>query len=145
MISLMLGALLNGADTLDDAAVTRWPGSDDLLIQTIDVITPIVDDPFAFGRIAAANSLSDVYAMGGRPLWALNLVFFPDDELPLRVLKRIMAGARDACSRAAARRCSGVCTGAAEKAPSKMSGMAAATRAVSSGVHRASIAASTGK
>src|SRR6185369_9773894 len=68
--------VLVGFDTADDAGVYRL--SDTLaLVQTVDVITPIVDDPFAFGRIAAANALSDVYAMGGRPLTALNLCNFP--------------------------------------------------------------------
>ena len=67
---------------------------------TIDVITPIVDDPRAFGGIAAANALSDVYAMGGAPQVALSFVGFPTDKLPLDMLGEVLAGAADACSRA---------------------------------------------
>lgn len=94
-----------GPEKSDDAAVVRLPielagGDAPHLVLTTDTIAPIVDEPEAFGSIAAANALSDVYAMGGRPLWALNLVFFPDDELPLSVLKRIMAGAAETCARA---------------------------------------------
>lgn len=66
------------------------------LVQTTDIITPLVDDPFTFGRIAAANSLSDVYAMGGRPVTALNLAFFPACSLPTKVLAEILAGGADA-------------------------------------------------
>ena len=62
------------------------------LVETADIITPLVDDPFLFGRIAAANALSDVYAMGGRPVTATNLVFFPACELPGEVLGEILAG-----------------------------------------------------
>ena len=84
-------ALLVGADTLDDAAVYRL--SDDLaLVQTVDFFTPVVDDPYDFGRIAAANAFSDVYAMGGRPLTALNIVCFPSGVLPLEYLGRILQG-----------------------------------------------------
>jgi selenide,water dikinase len=87
-------ALLVGADTLDDAAVYRL--SDDLaLVQTVDFFTPVVDDPYDFGRIAAANAFSDVYAMGGRPLTALNIVCFPTGTLPLEYLGRILAGGVD--------------------------------------------------
>jgi selenide, water dikinase len=66
----------------DDAAIVRVANGRDLVL-TADVIAPLVDDPAAFGAIAAANSLSDVWAMGGEPRFALNLVFFPDDVLPL--------------------------------------------------------------
>lgn len=66
---------------------------------TADVIAPIVDDPETFGEIAAVNSISDVYAMGGRPLFALNLAFFPDDKLPLEVLAAILRGGARACAR----------------------------------------------
>ena len=62
------------------------------LVQTVDFFTPIVDDPYDFGRIAAANSLSDVYAMGGKPLTALGLVCFPDDRLPVDVLAQVLRG-----------------------------------------------------
>ncbi len=61
-------------------------------METADIITPLVDDPFTFGRIAAANSISDVYAMGGRPVTAMNLVFFPACALPGEVLREILAG-----------------------------------------------------
>ncbi len=61
-------------------------------METADIITPLVDDPFTFGRIAAANSISDVYAMGGRPVTAMNLVFFPVCALPGEVLREILAG-----------------------------------------------------
>jgi selenide, water dikinase len=77
--------------TSDDAGVYRL--SDDLaLVQTVDFFTPIVDDPYDFGRIAAANALSDVYAMGGRPLTALNIAAFPIEELGADVLARILEG-----------------------------------------------------
>ena len=83
--------LLVGRETFDDAGVFRV--SDDLaLVQTVDFFAPIVDDPFEFGQIAAANALSDVYAMGGQPLTALNIVAFPGSDLPLEVLSRILAG-----------------------------------------------------
>ena len=80
-----------GAETLDDAAVVRWPGSSALVVQTVDFFTPVVDDPYAYGCIAAANALSDVYAMGGRPVFALNVAAVPGD-LPLDVLREIFRG-----------------------------------------------------
>jgi selenide,water dikinase len=83
----------------DDAAIVRVAGGRDLVL-TADVIAPLVDDPEAFGAIAAANSLSDVWAMGGEPRFALNLVFFPDDVLPLDVLDRILAGGARVCREA---------------------------------------------
>jgi selenide,water dikinase len=87
-------ALLVGTATRDDAAVYRV--SDELaLVQTADFFTPIVDDPYDFGRIAAANALSDVYAMGGEPRLALNLVAFPLAELGRDVLERILRGGAD--------------------------------------------------
>jgi selenide, water dikinase len=83
--------LLVGSASGDDAAVFAL--RDDLaLVQTVDFFTPIVDDPFDFGRIAAANALSDVYAMGGEPLTALNLVAFPLERLGPDVLRRILEG-----------------------------------------------------
>jgi selenide,water dikinase len=83
--------LLVGSATGDDAAVFAL--RDDLaLVQTVDFFTPIVDDPFDFGRIAAANALSDVYAMGGQPLTALNLVAFPLERLGAEALRRILEG-----------------------------------------------------
>ena len=86
--------LLVGSATSDDAGVVQV--SDDLaLVQTVDFFTPIVDDPYDFGRIAAANALSDVYAMGGEPLSALNLVAFPLERLGPDVLREILRGGAD--------------------------------------------------
>jgi len=86
--------LLVGRETFDDAGVFRV--SDDIaLVQTVDFFAPIVDDPFDFGQIAAANALSDVYAMGGQPLTALNIVAFPTSDLPLDVLTQILAGGQE--------------------------------------------------
>ena len=79
------------AATGDDAAVYRLP-SGEHLVQTVDFFTPILDDPFDWGRVAAANALSDVYAMGGRPLTALNLVAWPVEELPLDLLAAVLDG-----------------------------------------------------
>ena len=84
-------ALLVGNDTADDAAVYKV--SDDLaIVTTVDFFTPIVDDPFDFGRIAAANALSDVYAMGGTPITALNLVAYPLEQLGGEILREILRG-----------------------------------------------------
>ncbi len=86
-------ALLVGFDTSDDAAVYKI--NDDLaMIQTLDFFTPIVDDPYQFGQIAAANALSDVYAMGGRPTLAMNIVGFPNCLSP-DILKEILKGGAD--------------------------------------------------
>jgi selenide, water dikinase len=86
--------LLVGSATSDDAGVVQV--RDDLaLVQTVDFFTPIVDDPYDFGRIAAANALSDVYAMGGEPLSALNLVAFPLERLGADVLREILRGGAD--------------------------------------------------
>jgi len=83
--------LLVGTNTADDAAVYQI--TDDLaLVQTVDYITPVVDDPYSFGAIAVANSISDVYAMGGKPLIALNIVGFPNNTLPLAILTQILKG-----------------------------------------------------
>jgi selenide, water dikinase len=83
--------VLVGPETCDDAAVYRL--TDGLaLVLTVDFFTPIVDDPRAFGQIAAANSLSDVYAMGGRPITMLSIVGFPRDKLPMAVLGEILRG-----------------------------------------------------
>lgn len=86
--------LVVGTEHPDDAAVFRMPGGD-LLVQTVDLIAPIVDSPYEFGRIAATNSLSDVYAMGGRPLTAMNIVCFPQKTLPIEVLQDTIRGACD--------------------------------------------------
>jgi selenide,water dikinase len=83
--------LLVGMDHLDDAGVFRIDG-ETALVQTLDFFPPLVDDPFTFGRIAAANALSDVYAMGGEPITAMNIVGFPDQELPDDILLEILRG-----------------------------------------------------
>ena len=83
--------MLVGFDTYDDAGVYLLAGSQQALVQTVDILTPIADDPREFGQIAAANSLSDVYAMGGRPLSALSIVCFPEKESP-DVLEAILRG-----------------------------------------------------
>ncbi len=82
--------LLVGIETSDDAAVYKLD-EENAVIQTLDFFTPIVDDPYTFGQIAAANALSDIYAMGGKPLLALNIVCFPSD-LPLDILGQILQG-----------------------------------------------------
>jgi selenide,water dikinase len=83
--------VLVGPETCDDAAVYRL--TDTLaLVLTVDYFTPIVDDPYAFGQIAAANALSDVYAMGGRPIAMLSIVGFPRDRLPIAILGEILRG-----------------------------------------------------
>lgn len=83
--------LLVGIETADDAGVYKLDANT-ALIQTVDFFTPIVDDPYLFGQIAAANSLSDVYAMGGRPLTVMNIVAFPNCKLDAQVLLRILEG-----------------------------------------------------
>ena len=83
--------MLVGYGTADDAGVYKV--RDDLaIVQTVDFFTPIVDDPFDFGRIAAANALSDVYAMGGTPISALNIAAFPIETVDVRILERILEG-----------------------------------------------------
>ncbi|WP_054956413.1 selenide, water dikinase SelD [Paenibacillus dakarensis] len=86
--------LLVGLDTSDDAGVYRL--TDELaMVQTVDFFTPIVDDPYSFGQVAAANAISDIYAMGGKPLTALNIVAFPISTLDKQVLSDILRGAAD--------------------------------------------------
>lgn len=93
--------LLVGIETADDAAVYRV--SDEVaVISTVDFITPPVDDPYWFGQIAAANSISDVYSMGGRPVTALNLVMFPAKHLDMGLLKEILRGGHDKAAEAGA-------------------------------------------
>jgi selenide,water dikinase len=93
--------LLVGTETGDDAGVYRL--TDELaIVQTIDFFPPVVNDPFLYGQIAAANSLSDVYAMGGTPKTALNLIGFPDDKLPLDWLAEIVRGGEERCAAAGA-------------------------------------------
>jgi selenide,water dikinase len=86
--------LLVGTETGDDAAVWRLD-DERALVSTADFITPVVDDARTWGRVAAANSVSDVYAMGGRPLFALNLVGWNTDELPIELLGEVLAGGSD--------------------------------------------------
>jgi selenide,water dikinase len=83
--------LLVGIETSDDAGVYKL-SPEVALVQTLDFLTPIVNDPYHFGRIAAANALSDVYAMGGRPLTAMNIVCFPITDMPKQILKEILRG-----------------------------------------------------
>jgi selenide, water dikinase len=83
--------VLVSSNTFDDAGVYRLDRHR-ALVQTVDFFTPIVDDPFSYGQIAAANSLSDIFAMGGRPLTALNIVGFPADLVPPRVVSSILRG-----------------------------------------------------
>jgi selenide,water dikinase len=87
--------LLVGTETGDDAAVWRLD-ADRALVATTDFFTPVVDDPRTWGRIAATNAASDVYAMGGRPLFALNLVAWPTEALPAEVLAEVLEGGADA-------------------------------------------------
>ena len=86
--------LLVGFDTSDDAGVYRVR-EDLALVQTLDLITPVCDDPYMFGQVAAANSLSDVYAMGGVPLTAMNICCFPSKGVPEGILPRILSGGLD--------------------------------------------------
>jgi selenide,water dikinase len=91
--------LLVGTETHDDAGVFRLT-PELALVQTVDFFPPVVDDPFVYGQIAAANALSDVYAMGGTPVTALNLTCYPDDRLGLDWLGRILAGGAERCAAA---------------------------------------------
>ncbi len=86
--------VLVGLNTADDAAVYKI-NQDTAIVQTVDFFTPIHDDPYQFGAIAATNALSDIYAMGGKPLFALNIVGFPSNRLPMEVLGDILRGAQD--------------------------------------------------
>lgn len=92
-------AVLVGTATSDDAAVYRLPGGT-TIVQTLDFFTPVVDDPYAFGQVAAANALSDVYAMGARPLFALNIVAFPSTTLSLDILGEILRGGAEKAAEA---------------------------------------------
>ena len=89
--------LLVGIETADDAAVYRL-NDEQALIATTDFFMPIVDDPFDFGRIAATNAISDVYAMGGRPIMALALIGMPINVLPIETIARILEGGRSVCA-----------------------------------------------
>ncbi|MGH7187501.1 MAG: selenide, water dikinase SelD, partial [Pseudomonadota bacterium] len=91
--------LLVGIETSDDAAVYRI-NDRQAIVATTDFFMPIVDDPFDFGAIAATNAISDIYAMGGRPLVALALVGMPVNQLPLEVIRKILEGGESVCTRA---------------------------------------------
>jgi len=88
------GNLLVGIETSDDAAVYKI-SEEVAMVNTVDFITPPVDDPYWFGQVSAANSISDVYSMGGRPLTALNVVMFPSGHLDMGILKEILRGGND--------------------------------------------------
>jgi selenide, water dikinase len=92
---------LVGHETRDDAAVYRLSPTE-AIVETVDFFTPVVDDPYWFGRIAAANAFSDVWAMGGRPIFALNLVAFPVKVLPMEILAEILRGGSEAAALAGA-------------------------------------------
>jgi len=96
---IMPEALLVGLETSDDAAVYKI-NDEQALIATTDFFMPIVDDPYDFGRIAATNAISDVYAMGGRPIMALALVAMPIDKLPVDVIRRVIEGGESVCTSA---------------------------------------------
>lgn len=91
--------LLVGFKSMDDAAAFELPGGD-VLLSTVDFFTPVTDDPFEFGQIAAANSISDIYAMGGKPLMATSVLGFPVDKLKPSTVAQIMAGAEQTCQEA---------------------------------------------
>src|SRR5258708_13163663 len=94
-----LGNLLVGYGTNDDAAVVRLVG-DLAIAQTVDFFTPIVDAPYLFGAIAAANSISDIYAMGATPILGLAIAAFPTDKLPLSTLEQILKGGAEKAAEA---------------------------------------------
>src|SRR5262245_43469911 len=91
--------LLVGTETADDAAIYRL-NDEQALVATTDFFTPIVDDPFDFGRIAATNAISDVYAMGGRPIFALAIVGMPLEKIPVAVIQKILEGGESVCAAA---------------------------------------------
>ncbi len=94
-------SVLTGFDHFEDAGVYQLD-RETALVQTVDFFPPLVDDPFIFGQIAAANSLSDIYAMGGKPISALNIVGFPDKDLPGDILCEILRGGADKVTEAGA-------------------------------------------
>ncbi|MDP1622908.1 MAG: selenide, water dikinase SelD [Bacteroidales bacterium] len=95
-------AVLVGHETLDDAAVYQID-QNRAIVQTVDFIPPIVDDPYMYGAITAANALSDIYAMGAQPLFALSIVAFPEKKLPIEVLQQILRGVNDKVAEAGIR------------------------------------------
>jgi selenide,water dikinase len=111
------GELLVGLDSGDDAAVVRTPSG--TLVTTADFFTPVVDDPYDWGRIAAANALSDVYAMGGSPVVAVNLLAWPRDVLPFDLAREVLRGGLDVAREAGCH----VAGGHSVDAPEPMYGM----------------------
>src|SRR5690348_4794290 len=97
--TLVPEALLVGIETADDAAVYRL-NDRQAVVATTDFFTPIVDDPFDFGAIAATNALSDIYAMGATPLFALAIVAMPVERLPIAAIRAVLAGGESVCARA---------------------------------------------
>src|SRR3954466_1465114 len=97
--SLLPKQLLVGIETSDDAAVYQI-NDEQAIVATTDFFMPIVDDPYDFGAIAATNAISDVYAMGGVPLFALALVGMPVNQIPLEVIRKILEGGESVCARA---------------------------------------------
>ena len=89
--------LLVGIETADDAAVYQL-NDEQAIVATTDFFTPVVDDPYDFGRIAATNAISDVYAMGGTPIMALALLGMPIDKIPIEVIRRIAEGGQSVCN-----------------------------------------------
>ena len=88
-----------GYDNSDDAAVVRLLDNK-FILQTVDFFTPIIDDPYMFGQIAAANAISDIYAMGGKPLFALNILGFPVNDFPKHIISAILQGGVDKANEA---------------------------------------------
>ena len=88
-----------GFENFDDCSIYSLE-SGEKIIQSVDFFTPIVDDPYDFGRIAAANSLSDIYAMGGIPLFALNILAFPSEDLPNSIMEDILKGGMNIAEKA---------------------------------------------
>jgi selenide,water dikinase len=98
-LRVMPKELIVGTETSDDAAVYQL-NEEQAIVATTDFFTPIVDDPYDFGRIAATNAISDIYAMGGRPIMALAVVGMPLDKLPMEVIRSILAGGESVCAEA---------------------------------------------
>lgn len=98
-LRVMPKELIVGTETADDAAVYKL-NEEQAIVATTDFFTPIVDDPYDFGRIAATNAISDIYAMGGRPIMALAVVGMPLDKLPMEVIRSILAGGESVCAEA---------------------------------------------
>src|ERR1019366_5694805 len=95
LIGVPSDTLIVGLDHGDDAAAVRPDGNGTAALSTVDFFTPVVDDAYDWGRIAAANALSDIYAMGGRPILAVNLVCWPRDVLPLELATEVLRGGLD--------------------------------------------------